>query len=230
MITVYPYASLGYANYGWLKTRHHFSFAEYNNPERMGFGTLKVINDDTISPATGFDLHSHHDMEIITYVRKGAITHNDNQGNQGKTKAGNVQVMSAGTGISHSEYNQESEETIIYQIWITPKRKNLPPKWLTHTFPQKAITDSLALLVSGDGKAPLTICQDAFIYAGTLSKGQQIEHPIHHQAYVLASEGSFSLDNKSLNQGDGAEITKQKKVTITADMDCEILVIDVTHE
>ncbi|WP_367607858.1 pirin family protein [Legionella sp. W05-934-2] len=230
MITVYPYDSLGYANYGWLKTHHHFSFAEYHNPNRMGFGTLRVINDDTISPGTGFDLHSHRDMEIITYVRQGAITHDDNHGNQGKTKAGNVQVMSAGTGISHAESNEESEKTIVYQIWIKPRRKDLPPKWLTHSFPTMAVKDKLHLLVSGDGAAPLTINQDAYIYAGTLSQGQKIKHPIHHQAYVLASKGSFTLDKHTLNQGDGAEVINQTMITITANEACEILIIDVPSD
>ena len=230
MITVYPYKTLGYTNYGWLKSRHHFSFAEYYHPNRMGFGTLRVINDDEIRPATGFDLHSHHDMEIITYVRQGAITHDDNQGNQGKTKAGNVQVMTAGTGISHSEYNQESEHTVIYQIWIKPRKTDLPPQWLSHSLPQKKITDRLNLIVSGDGKAPLTIHQDAYIYAGCLSKGQEIIHPIHYQAYVLASRGSFTLDDQLLEHGDGAEITEQSVVTIKAKTDCEILFIDVTEK
>jgi len=227
MITVYPYETLGYANYGWLKTRHHFSFADYHNPDRIGFGALMVINDDHISPCAGFDLHSHKDMEIITYVRQGTITHDDNQGNQGITKAGNVQVMSAGTGIMHSEYNNESEPALIYQIWIKPNKKDLPPRWLSHAFPNTVVEDALPLLVSGDGEAPLSICQDAYIYAGNLSKNQHIKHSIQHQAYVLASKGRFSLDKKRLDQGDGAEITDQDNVDIVADSDCELLIIDV---
>jgi hypothetical protein len=122
MITRYAFADLGGANHGWLNAKHHFSFANYFDPQKLSHGELMVINDDIIAPQTGFDTHSHRDMEIITYVRKGAITHKDNKGNEGRTTAGNIQVMSAGTGISHSEYNLEDEETNIYQIWIKPKK------------------------------------------------------------------------------------------------------------
>ena len=123
MITVYPHEQLGGANYGWLNAKHHFSFSHYYNPERMSFGALRVINDDIIKAGTGFDTHPHQNMEIITYVRKGAITHRDNQGNVGRTEAGDMQVMSAGTGITHSEYNLESQDTQLYQIWIEPNKK-----------------------------------------------------------------------------------------------------------
>lgn len=227
MITTYPLSTLGHADNGWLRTNYHFSFADYHNPKRMGFGVLRVINDDIVAPDSGFDFHPHKDMEIITYVRQGAITHEDNQGNRGKTEAGNVQIMSAGTGIFHSEYNRESEDTILYQIWIKPNQKGLPPRWQTHAFPQTTVTNSLSLLVSGDGNAPLTISQDAYIYGGALKKGQSIQHTIHHQAYVLASKGNVSLDGQSLAQGDGAEITNQTSITITGNTDCELLIIDV---
>ena len=123
MIELRPYRELGGAQHGWLDTRHHFSFAEYYDPKRMGWGALRVWNDDTIAPRTGFPPHPHRDMEIITYVRKGAITHKDNLGNQGRTEAGDVQVMSAGTGIAHSELNEEDEATQIFQIWISRVRQ-----------------------------------------------------------------------------------------------------------
>ena len=160
MITHHPFNKLGGAHHGWLDAKHHFSFANYFDPKKLSHGELLVINDDRIAPHTGFDTHPHRDMEIITYVRKGAITHKDNKGNKGRTTAGNVQVMSAGTGIFHSEYNLEDEETNIYQIWILPNAKSVPPRWDAAEFPKEPVSTNLPLLVSGDGKAPLQIHQD----------------------------------------------------------------------
>lgn len=227
MITVYPYEKLGYANHGWLNAHYHFSFSTYRNPERMGFGTLRVINDDIIRAGAGFDTHPHRDMEIITYVRRGAISHRDSVGNSGRTEAGDVQVMSAGTGIFHSEFNDEPVETNLFQIWIEPNEKGVAPRWDTHNFPKEPVKDKLMLLVSGDGKAPLSIHQNAYIYAGTLAKGAAISQPIKHQAYVLISEGAATIEGIALKKGDGAEITGQKQFSIAADSDAEILVIDV---
>ncbi|CAE6926912.1 Pirin domain-containing protein [Pseudomonas marincola] len=136
MIEVRPFEQLGGANHGWLAARHHFSFAEYYDPKRMAWGQLRVWNDDEIAPQTGFPPHPHRDMEIITYVRKGAITHQDNLGNKGRTEAGDVQVMSAGTGITHSEYNLEDETTQIFQIWIMPNQFNSAPSWGAKPFPK----------------------------------------------------------------------------------------------
>ncbi len=185
MITHYPYANLGHANHGWLDARHHFSFASYQDPQRQQFGVLRVINDDVIKAGAGFDTHSHRNMEIITYVREGAITHRDSNGNVGRTVAGDVQVMSAGTGVFHSEFNLESEDTNIFQIWIEPNQLEVEPRWDSYKFPKEPTADSLMLLVSGDGDAPLSIHQDAFIYAGHLIEGTELTHPIKHQAYVL---------------------------------------------
>ena len=128
MISVVNYKVLGGADYGWLQAKHHFSFALYYNPKRMGFGSIRVINDDIIKAKKGFDPHQHNDMEIITYVRSGAITHTDNQGNKGRTVAGDIQVMSAGTGFIHSEYNLVDQETNIYQIWIIPNKTSVKPR------------------------------------------------------------------------------------------------------
>lgn len=227
MITVYPYEKLGHADHGWLNARYHFSFSTYRNPQRTGFGTLRVINDDIIKAGTGFETHPHRDMEIITYVRSGAISHRDSVGNEGRTQAGDVQVMSAGTGIFHSEFNKESEDTTLYQIWIEPNEKGVAPRWDARAFPKQPVKDTLTLIVSGDGKAPLSIHQDAYIYAGTLKAGATIKQPIKHQAYVLISEGTASIEDKKLKKGDGAEITDQQTVNITADSDTEILIIDV---
>ena len=136
MIDHRPFGTLGAANHGWLDARHHFSFAGYHDPERTQWGSLRVWNDDTIAPKSGFPPHPHRDMEIITYVRKGAITHEDNLGNRGRTEAGDVQVMSAGTGIRHAEYNREDSETQIFQIWILPSATGLEPTWGTRPFPK----------------------------------------------------------------------------------------------
>lgn len=227
MITVYPYQSLGAANYGWLNTHYHFSFANYYNPERMGFGNLRVINDDTIQSGTGFASHPHKDMEIITYVTQGAITHEDSQGNQGKTSAGDVQVMTAGTGIFHSEYNHEAIDTKLFQIWIMPKKDNLAPSWKTHQFPTEHSKDSLTLLVSGDGNAPLTINQDACIFAGFLEEGKSLSHTLQNNAYLVVTKGQLMVNGIVLNEGDGAEITNTKTLTLMAAVESQLLLIEI---
>ena len=226
MINVIRYQDLGHANHGWLDARHHFSFASYYDPKRMGFGTLRVINDDIIKAGAGFDIHPHRDMEIITYVRKGAISHKDSQGNKGRTEAGNVQVMSAGTGIFHSEFNLESEDTKLYQIWIEPAKLGVEPRWDMHSFP-KDTKNKLELLVSGDESAPLQINQDAQIFAGRLEEGTELQHKLNKLGYVLVSEGEVTLNGKTLNAGDGAEVTDTQTLTFNAQTDAEILVIEV---
>jgi quercetin 2,3-dioxygenase len=230
MLTHYPYSTLGHANHGWLDARHHFSFASYRNPQRQGFGALRVVNDDVVKAGAGFDTHPHKNMEIITYVRKGAITHRDSNGNVGKTVAGDVQVMSAGTGVFHSEFNLESEDTNIFQIWIEPDQLDVKPSWDRHEFPKSPTADSLTLLVSGNGDAPLSIHQNAFIYAGHLIEGAELIHPIKQQAYVLVSEGSLELEGQTLNKGDGLEVTELSTISIKALSDTKLLVIDVPQK
>src|SRR5699024_87456 len=144
-----PFAELGGENHGWLDTKHHFSFANYYDPERMHWGNLRVWNDDVIAPGTGFPPHPHRDMEIITYVREGAITHEDSLGNKGRTVAGDVQVMSAGTGIAHAEYNQEDVATRLFQIWILPTRTGEKPSWGTRAFPRGERSGQFVTLASG---------------------------------------------------------------------------------
>ena len=239
MIKHYPYKSLGNANHGWLKSKYHFSFANYYNPTRMGFGKLRVVNDDCVEPGTGFPSHPHRNMEIISFIRSGAITHQDSTGNKGVTKAGEVQVMSAGTGIVHSEYNRTKEPLTFYQIWIEPNKQNVAPRWESKEFPIKR-TDTLMLLASGyleDKGEALFINQEARIYGGILAKGTVIEHSIDHQAYVIASNGMFKIEgNKGLktesitmNKGDGAEITQSKLILLRATTDCEIIIIDTIN-
>ena len=227
MISVQTYQQLGYADHGWLAARHHFSFADYQNPERMGFGTIRVINDDLIEAGGGFDMHPHRNMEIITYVRRGAITHKDNKGNHGRTAAGDIQVMSAGKGIYHSEYNLEDTQTSLYQIWIEPTQSGVTPRWETAALASHLQDNRLTLLVSGDGQAPLSIHSQAKIYAGQLDKGTRINHAIEHQAYVLVSAGKINLDGTIMHKGDGAEVTDQDSVTITTEDNAEVLLLDV---
>jgi redox-sensitive bicupin YhaK (pirin superfamily) len=231
MIKIYKYENLGHANHGWLDARHHFSFASYYNPTRLGFGNLLVINDDIIAAGRGFATHPHDNMEIITYVRKGAITHKDSMGNIGKTSAGDVQVMSAGTGIYHAEHNHEHEETKLYQIWIKPNKANVTPRWDAKEFPKVAVEGTLPVLASGRdadlAAGALLIYQDAAIFGGQLPAGKTIKQNIKHNAYILASEGSFTVNGETLNKGDGAEVTDTKTLEITANTDAEILVIDV---
>lgn len=231
MLNIYPSETLGYADHGWLKARHHFSFADYHNPDRMEFGALRVINDDTIQAGRGFDMHPHKDMEIITFVRSGAITHRDSRGNEGRTEAGNVQVMSAGKGIYHSEFNLESTATTLFQIWIYPKEKHIEPRWDSAVFEKKTEGKTLPLLVSGraedQGKGALYIHQEASIYGGTLEKNQEIIQPIKDQAYILISEGEIELDGLKLKKGDGAEVIDQKEIKLRALTEAQILMIDI---
>ena len=231
MITIYPYENLGHANHGWLDARHHFSFARYWNPERAEFGALRVINDDKVEAGKGFGAHRHDNMEIITYVRSGAITHKDSLGNEGRTKAGDVQVMSAGSGVFHSEFNVEPESTTLYQIWIEPNEKDVTPRWDAREFPKVPVTGSLPVLVSGqaehEGTGALYIHQDAAIYGGNIQQGTEIKQPIKHQACILASVGSFEINGQVLKQGDGAEVAGEREISIKALDNAEILVIDV---
>ncbi len=233
MVRVFPYDQLGRRQYGWLDARYHFSFGEYHNPRRMNFGMLRVVNDDIVAAGAGFDPHGHQDMEIITYVRKGAITHRDSMGNEGRTEAGDVQVMSAGTGIQHAEYNKESEDTTLYQIWIYPRARGLKPRWAARQFPKDpvAANDALPVLASGYAEdvaqGALEIYQDAAIHGGRLSAGATVTQPLRHGAYILVSDGSITLDGQTLSKGDAAEISGQNAVTLSAVSDAEIVLIDV---
>ena len=231
MINIIKYNDLGGANHGWLKAKHHFSFASYQNPERVHFGPMRVINDDVVSPQTRFASHPHDNMEIITYVRKGAITHKDNMGNVGKTEAGDVQVMSAGTGVVHSEYNYENEDTNLYQIWIFPNKKDVKPRWDAKKFPKEPVKGKLKPLVTGfenDNDQTLKIYQDIEILAGNINQGDFVDQTINrNQAYVLCSKGKIKINGKEIIKGDGAEITKEKNVKIEALEDAEVLFIDL---
>ena len=221
------FLDLGGANYGWLNAKHHFSFANYYDPQKLSHGELMVVNDDRIAPHTGFDTHPPREMLIITYVRSGAISHQDDRGNKGRTPAGSMQVMSAGTGIFHSEYNLEDEETSLYQIWIKPAHIGVAPRWETAEFPKTPVLNKLQLVVSGDGIAPLQMQQNAHIFVGHLNKDTKIEHPIQGKAYLLISEGDVIVKDLPAHKGDGVAISDEVSVNITAKSDAEVLVIEV---
>lgn len=231
MLTIQRYKDLGAMRLAWLDAHYHFSFSNYYNPEKMGFGDLRVINDDIVRVGGGFDMHSHKNMEIITYVRKGAIAHRDSLGNEGKTAAGNVQVMSAGTGITHAEHNEEQVDTNLYQIWIEPHTQGVAPRWEAREFEKTPVTNALNLMVSGLPEHKdidvLFIYANAAIYGGVLNKGTKITHPLKGGGYLLVSEGSISVAGETLHRGDGAQIEQLAQLSIEALSDAEILLIDL---
>ncbi len=230
MIDVRPYESLGGANHGWLDTRHHFSFDRYLDPARMGWGALRVWNDDEIAPESGFPPHPHANMEIITYVREGAITHKDSLGNQGRTAAGDVQVMSAGTGIRHAEYNLESGPTRIFQIWILPTERGGSPAWGQKPFPKSDRAGRFVTLASGfptDDDA-LPIRSDARVLGATLKAGQDVNYALGpgRHAYLVPASGRVKVNGTALDARDGAAIRDEPALSVTALEDSEIVLVD----
>jgi redox-sensitive bicupin YhaK (pirin superfamily) len=230
MIEHHPFNELGGADHGWLKAKHHFSFGEYHDPKRMGAGALRVWNDDEIAPNTGFPPHPHANMEIITYVREGAITHQDNLGNTGRTEAGDVQVMSAGTGIRHSEYNLEGAATKIFQIWIVPTQKGGQPGWGAKPFPKSDRSGRLVTLASGfaSDKGTLPIRADARVLGATLKAGERVEYALGEgrNGYLVPARGAVEINGVRVNTRDGAAITNEAAVAITALEDAEIVLVD----
>ena len=230
MIDIRPFGSLGGDDHGWLNTKHHFSFAGYHDPARMQFGSLRVWNDDTIAPNTGFPPHPHKDMEIITYVRRGAITHEDNLGNHGRTEAGDVQVMSAGTGIVHSEYNREVEPTQIFQIWILPTSRGQAPSWGARPFPRGERTGRFVTLASGfdaDSEA-LPIRSDARVLGASLKAGDRTEYALgaDRRGYLVPASGAVEIDGLRVGPGDGAAISRIDRLVVTALEDSELVLVD----
>ncbi|MEP2182552.1 pirin family protein [Roseibium sp.] len=232
MIDVRPFASLGAVQIDWLNAHHHFSFGHYHDPKRMGVGPLRVWNDDTIKPKTGFDPHPHRDMEIITYVRKGAITHQDRLGNEGRTVAGDVQVMHAGTGIVHAEYNLEDEETQIFQIWINPDRAGHEPGWGAMSFPDKS-SGSFTSLASGrpDDKASniLSIHQDAAVLGTKLKTGEEVTYSFNdgRQGYLVSTDADIEVNGAFAEARDGIHVLGEDKITVLALGDTDIVMVDV---
>ena len=230
MIERRPFERLGGANHGWLDTRHHFSFADYQDPERMSWGRLRVWNDDAIAPDTGFPPHPHQDMEIITYVTEGAVTHQDSLGNKGRTEAGDVQVMSAGTGIRHAEYNREPETTKLFQIWILPTRRGQPPSWGTRPFPKGDRSGRFIALASGfenDNEA-LPIRTDARVLGATLRAGETVDYRLGRErhGYLVPAKGSVEVNGVRIDARDGAAIRDEEGLRVRALDDAELVLVD----
>jgi redox-sensitive bicupin YhaK (pirin superfamily) len=230
MIEHRPFKTLGGADHGWLNAKHHFSFANYNEPSRMGWGALRVWNDDEIAAGSGFPPHPHADMEIITYVRDGAITHEDSLGNKGRIEAGDVQVMSAGSGVRHAEYNAESDTARIFQIWIIPDSRGGAPSWGARPFPKGDRSGrfvSLASGVAGDTDA-LPIRADARVLGATLKAGETTEYALGTQrhAYLVLAQGSADVNGLRLEARDGAAIRDESAIRVTALADTEIVLVD----
>jgi redox-sensitive bicupin YhaK (pirin superfamily) len=230
MIDLRPFASLGGENHGWLNAKHHFSFAGYFDEARMNWGKLRVWNDDVIAPNSGFPPHPHRDMEIITYVRSGAITHKDNLGNEGRTEAGDVQVMSAGTGIAHAEYNREDVPTTIFQIWIVPNRTGEKPSWGARPFPKDDRAGRFITLASGfaNDTDALPIRTDARVVGATLKAGETADYPLgrDRRAYLVPATGAVEIEGVRVNARDGAAIEDIETLRVIAIEDSEIVLVD----
>jgi quercetin 2,3-dioxygenase len=233
MIEINPLDDIGEADHGWLHARHHFSFADYHDPERMGFGPLRVWNDDMIRAGGGFPMHPHADMEIITYLRTGAISHEDSLGNAGRTVAGDIQVMSAGTGIVHSEYNREDVDTTLFQIWVYPDKRGYAPRWDSRQFPMAARDAQLSVLASGRERDAdtdaLMIHQDAALLCATLKPGQSVTHDLGdgRGVYLVPAAGNLTVNGNPVPERAGLAAAEEGVLEITAESDAEIVLVDV---
>jgi redox-sensitive bicupin YhaK (pirin superfamily) len=232
MIAVRPAAERGIANFGWLDSRHTFSFGHYYDPKHMGFGPLRVINEDRVRPGAGFDTHGHRDMEIISYVLEGALEHRDSIGGGSIIRAGDVQRMSAGTGVRHSEFNHSASDPVHFlQIWVLPNEEGLPPSYEQKSIPDTERRSRLHLVVSSDGReGSLRIHQDADIYASLLDKDESATHAlgVSRRGWIQVVRGGIELNGKSLLAGDGAAVSDVPALHIAARADgSEFLVFDL---
>jgi quercetin 2,3-dioxygenase len=230
MIDIRPFNKLAAADHGWLKAKHHFSFSGYYDPDNTRHGALRVWNDDEIAPNTGFPAHPHANMEIITYVREGAITHQDSLGNKGRTEEGDVQVMSAGSGIRHSEYNLEARPTKIFQIWIEPKTEGGQPTWGSKPFPKPDRSGNFVTIASGfaDDTDALPIRADARVLATTLKAGESAHYRPRkaRHLYLVPAAGRVEVNGIGVNARDGVAIRDEAELTITALEDSELVLVD----
>ena len=221
----------GQADHGWLKARHTFSFADYHNPELMGFGPLRVINEDRVAPGKGFGTHPHRDMEIITYIIDGALQHKDNMGNGSTIRPGDVQRMTAGTGVLHSEFNASNDELVhLLQIWILPEQNSLTPGYEEKHFSREERLNRWRLLASRGGReSSLTIHQDVDLYAAVLSKGQSLDHQMesNRQAFLQVVRGTVVIGSDELSDGDGAMLELENALGVVATSDAEMLLFDM---
>ncbi len=223
------FASLGKRDHGWLKPNFHFSFSDYRDPARMGWGDILVWNDDEIAAQSGFPPHAHDNMEIITYVREGAITHQDSMGNMGRTEAGDVQVMSAGTGVKHSEYNREDSICRLFQIWILPRERNIAPRWDQKQFPKANTADGFSILASGyDDEGALAINANAAVLGANLAAGQIVQYParIGHHLYLVAATGRIIINGEEYDARDGIAIAGEGMISIEAVDPSELVLVD----
>ena len=231
MIQIRQANERGYTNHGWLESRHTFSFANYYAPAHMGFSHLRVINDDKVAPGAGFPTHGHRNMEIISYVLEGALEHKDNMGNGSIIRPGELQRMSAGTGITHSEYNASDTESVRFlQIWIIPSKRGISPGYEQQQFADSEVHGKLRLVASADGRdGSVFIHQDTTVYASKLTKGEVVEHVIANgrKAWVQVATGNVTVNGHSLSQGDGAAISQENSITLTTEQEAEVLVFDL---
>lgn len=231
MLTIMRSNERGFADHGWLKSRHSFSFADYYNPARMGFGALRVINEDRIAGGTGFGTHPHDNMEIISYVISGALKHKDSMGNTTVIRPGEVQRMSAGTGVRHSEYNErEQDETHFFQIWIKPDAYGVDPGYGQKSFEKELSEKNLVLVVSKDGReGSITINQDANVYISRLRKGEELDFKVkeYRRVWVQMVKGSAKVDGQDIKVGDAAAAMDLEQMKISANEDAEMIIFDL---
>ena len=231
MIEVRRAKDRGHAEHGWLESNHTFSFAGYHDPQQMGFRSLRVINEDRVAPGKGFETHSHRDMEIISYVLDGALEHEDSMQNGSVIRPGDLQLMRAGTGVTHSEYNHSSGERVHFlQIWILPDEVGLEPAYDQRHFPIEGRRNTLRLVASGDGREDsIRIHQDADLYVTNLDGGASVRHvlPEERYAWIQIARGAISLNGERLETGDGAALHREGTLEIEADEDAELLLFDL---
>jgi redox-sensitive bicupin YhaK (pirin superfamily) len=231
MITVRRSAERGHADHGWLDTYHTFSFADYYDPRQMGFGPLRVINEDFVAAGQGFPTHGHRDMEIITYVLEGQLAHKDSLGTGSIIRPGDVQRMSAGTGVRHSEFNPSATDRLhLLQIWIEPNRMGVPPSYEEKAFSDDDKRNRLRLVASPDGRdGSVTIHQDALVYAGVIEAGREVAYPLPEgrRAWLQVARGRGSVNGQPLEQGDGVGVRDERALTVTGKERAEIILFDL---
>jgi redox-sensitive bicupin YhaK (pirin superfamily) len=231
MITLRPAQQRGATKLSWLDSRHTFSFGDYYDPKQLGFSHLRVINEDRVIPGAGFPTHSHRDMEIITYVLEGALAHKDSTGTSSVIRVGDVQRMSAGIGISHSEYNASQTEPVHFlQIWIIPDQTGLKPGYEQHSFPLDKSLGQWTLVASKEGRdGSVTVHQDVELYLAAISKGQQLSYRLKpgRQAWLQVTRGAATLNGTSLDAGDGAAVSQEDLLKLAASDDTEVLLFDL---
>jgi redox-sensitive bicupin YhaK (pirin superfamily) len=231
MITIRPAAERGHFDHGWLDTYHTFSFASYHDPRHMGFRVLRIINEDRVKPGEGFGTHAHRDMEILTWVLEGALEHKDSMGNGSVIRPGDIQRMSAGTGVTHSEFNPSREAPVhLLQIWLLPHQRGLPPSYEEKRFPPEARRGRLCLIAAGDGRQDaVTIHQDADLWTALLEPGESVRHALKpgRHAWLQVARGTVSLRSPTLGAGDGAAVSDEAALEITAGAPAEVLLFDL---